>query len=73
MPVQQTQMVPAPIPLFTFPSYVLDLLQNAGPSTYILEAQMDGNLIGVYMGIGAVVLIALLVVIPWWVMGDKKH
>ena len=34
---------------------------------------MDGNLIGVYMGIGAVVLIALLVVIPWWVMGDKKH
>lgn len=34
---------------------------------------MDGNLIGVYMGIGAVVLIALLVVIPWWVMSDKKH
>ena len=34
---------------------------------------MDGNLIGVYMGIGAVVLIALLVVIPWWVMSDNKH
>ena len=73
MPVQQTQMVPAPIPLFTLPPYVLDSLQNASPSTFILEAQMDGNLIGVYMGIGAVVLIALLVVIPWWVMGDKKH
>lgn len=34
---------------------------------------MDGNFIGVYMGIGAVVLIALLVVIPWWVMKDNAH
>lgn len=34
---------------------------------------MEGNLIGVYIGVGAVVLIALFIVIPWWVLNDKKH
>ena len=34
---------------------------------------MEGNLIGVYIGVGAVVLIGLFIVIPWWVMGGKEH
>jgi len=34
---------------------------------------MDGNLIGVYIGVGAVVLIGLFLVIPWWVMRGKEH
>jgi hypothetical protein len=34
---------------------------------------MEGNLIGVYIGGGAVVLIGLFLVIPWWVMGRKGH
>lgn len=34
---------------------------------------MEGNLIGVYIGIGAVVLIGLFLVIPWWVMSGEEH